>query len=88
MAGSVVLPGIGEKDSQRTEVAIRQLAQQVQVLVAQMQVLGARDTGWTPMTGTFDKSTAYATSTVTLAQLAARVAELQAILTAHGIIGP
>ena len=51
------------------------------------QVVGARDTGWTAMTGTPDKATPYATSTVTLAQLAGRVAELQAILTAHGLIG-
>lgn len=51
------------------------------------QVVGARDTGWTAMTGTPDKATTYATSTVTLAQLAGRVAELQAILTAHGLIG-
>lgn len=50
-------------------------------------VLGNRDTGWTAMTGTPDKSTAYATGTVTLAQLAGRVASLQAALTAHGIIG-
>jgi hypothetical protein len=55
--------------------------------VGSNQVVGARDTGWTAMTGSPDKSTAYATSTVTLAQLAGRVAELQAVLTAHGLIG-
>lgn len=56
--------------------------------VAGTKVIGARDTGWTAMTGTPDKATAYATSTVTLAQLAGRVAQLQASLTTHGLIGP
>lgn len=51
------------------------------------QVLGSRDTGWTAMTGTADKATAFATSTVTLAQLAGRVMALQTALTAHGIVG-
>jgi hypothetical protein len=51
------------------------------------QVVGARNTGWTAMTGSPDKATAYATSTVTLAQLAGRVAQLQASLTTHGVIG-
>lgn len=52
-----------------------------------LQVIGPRDTGWAPMTGAPDKATALDTSTVTLAQLAARVAQLQAALTAHGLIG-
>lgn len=51
------------------------------------KVVGARDTGWAAMTGSPDKATAYATSTVTLAQLAGRVAQLQASLTTHGLIG-
>ena len=51
------------------------------------QVVGARITGYTAMTGSPDKATAYATSTVTLAQLAGRVAQLQADLTTHGLIG-
>jgi hypothetical protein len=51
------------------------------------QVVAARDTGWTAMTGSPDKATAYATGTVTLAQLAGRVAQLQASLTTHGLIG-
>lgn len=51
------------------------------------KVLGARDTGWTAMTGSTDKSTSYATGSVTLAQLAGRVMALQAALTTHGIIG-
>lgn len=51
------------------------------------QVVGARDTGWTAMTGTSNESTAYATSTVTLAQLAGRVMALQTALTTHGLIG-
>lgn len=55
--------------------------------VSGTKVVGARDTGWTAMTGSPDKATAYATGTVTLAQLAGRVAFLQAALTAHGLIG-
>lgn len=52
------------------------------------QVVGARVTGYTAMTGTPDKATAFATSTVTLAQLAGRMMQLQADLTTHGLIGP
>ena len=51
------------------------------------QVVSARDTGWTAMTGTTNKATSYDTSTVTLAQLAGRVMALQAALTTHGLIG-
>lgn len=51
------------------------------------QVVGPRDTGWTAMTGTADEVTSYATSTVTLAQLAGRVMALQTALTTHGLIG-
>jgi hypothetical protein len=51
------------------------------------QVLGSRVTGFTAMTGSPDKATSYATGSVTTAQLAGRVAALQAALTAHGIIG-
>jgi hypothetical protein len=51
------------------------------------QVVGARDTGYTAFTGTTNKVTAYATGTVTLIQLAERVAALQASLTTHGLIG-
>lgn len=51
------------------------------------QVVGARDTGWTAMTGSTNKATSYATSTVTLAQLAGRVMALQAALTTHGLLG-
>jgi hypothetical protein len=51
------------------------------------QVVGARITGYAAMTGSPDKATAYATSTITLAQLAGRVAQLQADLTTHGLIG-
>ena len=55
--------------------------------VATTQVVGARITGYTAMTGTPDKATAYATSTVTLPQLAGRMMQLQADLTTHGLIG-
>lgn len=46
-----------------------------------------KDTGWTAMTGTADESTALATSTVTVEQLAGRVKALQDVLTSHGFIG-
>lgn len=55
--------------------------------VSGTQVVGARDTGWTAMTGTPNESTSYDTSTVTLPQLAGRVAALQAALTTHGLLG-
>lgn len=55
--------------------------------VGTAQVVGPRSTGWTAMTGTPDQVTAFATSTVTLAQLAGRVMSLQAALTTHGLIG-
>lgn len=51
------------------------------------QVVAARDTGWTAMTGSTNKATSYDTSTVTLAQLAGRVMALQAALTTHGLLG-
>lgn len=52
------------------------------------QVVSTRVTGYTAMTGSPDKATAYATGTITLAQLAGRVAQIQADLTSHGLIGP
>ena len=55
--------------------------------VNSVQVVGARDTGWTAITGTPDESTAYATGSVTLPQLAGRVMALQTALTTHGLIG-
>ena len=51
------------------------------------QVVGARDTGWTAMTGTANENTSYDTASVTLPQLAGRVMALQAALTTHGLIG-
>jgi hypothetical protein len=51
------------------------------------QVVGPRDTGWTAMTGTTNEATAYASGSITLIQLAERVAALQAALTTHGLIG-
>jgi hypothetical protein len=47
----------------------------------------AAATGFTAFTGTTNKATAYATGTVTLVQLAERVAALQAALRARGVIG-
>jgi len=55
--------------------------------ISGIKVVGARDTGWSAMTGSSDKATVYATGSVTLAQLAGRVMALQAALTTHGLIG-
>ena len=57
------------------------------VYVQGSTVLGTRKTGYSSMTGTVNRGASYATSTVTLQQLAERVAAIQADLTAHGIIG-
>lgn len=57
------------------------------LLVSGTQVVGARVTGYTAMTGSADRATSYATSTITLQQLAERVKALQDDLTTHGLIG-
>jgi hypothetical protein len=58
------------------------------IQIASNQVIGARIGGYTnPFTGATNKPTAYDTATITLPQLAERVAALQASLTAHGLIG-
>ena len=57
------------------------------IALAGTQVVGTRDTGWTAMTGTPDKASAFATGSVTLAQLAGRVMSMQAALTTHGLLG-
>lgn len=54
--------------------------------IAGTQVVGARATGWTSATGTADRTT-FATSTVTLEELAKRVKALLDDLIAHGLIG-
>lgn len=52
------------------------------------QVITARRTGYTlAMTGTANRATSYATSTITLEQLAERVKALQDDLSTHGLIG-
>jgi hypothetical protein len=50
------------------------------------KVVGAQESGFAAFTGTTNKGTTYATGTVTLVQLAERVAALQAALTTHGLI--
>jgi hypothetical protein len=57
------------------------------IRINNLQVLTQRNTGWAPMTGSPNKATVYDTATVTLAQLAGRVMELQSVLTGHGLIG-
>ena len=54
--------------------------------VSGTQVVSARQTGWTAPTGTEDRGT-FATSTVTLPELAERVHALIDDLTTHGLIG-
>jgi len=54
--------------------------------IAGTKVVGVRENGFTAFTGTVDKTTTYNTGTVTLVQLAQRVAALQAALTTHGLI--
>jgi hypothetical protein len=51
-----------------------------------VQVIGARITGWSAPTGTAARST-FATSTVTTEQLAERLKALIDDLTTHGLIG-
>lgn len=55
--------------------------------VGGLQVVGPRDIGWAAFTGANNESTTYATGTITLIQLAERVAGMQVALTAHGLIG-
>ena len=50
-------------------------------------VVSDRQTGYAAMTGTANKAATYDTATVSLAQLAGRVMQLQADLTTHGLIG-
>ena len=75
--------GVGTADP-----GIGKLAVTTAYNVGSTQVVAARITGYTAMTGTPDKATAFATSSVTLAQLAGRVMQLQADFTTHGLIGP
>jgi hypothetical protein len=51
------------------------------------QVVGPRNTGWNPWTGILNNASVYDASTVTLVQLAQRVAAIQNALTTHGLLG-
>lgn len=55
--------------------------------VNNIKIIGQRDTGWAAMTNTANKGTVYDTTTITLAQLSARVKSIQDALTGHGITG-
>lgn len=57
------------------------------ISIGSNQVIGPRNTGWAPMTGTANKATSYDTSTITLQQLAERFKALQDAITTHGAIG-
>jgi hypothetical protein len=57
------------------------------VYIQNTLVVNTRKTGYTAMAGSVDRSTSFNTGTVTLTQLAQRVAALQADLTSHGLIG-
>ncbi len=63
------------------------VATDTSLIVGVDQVVGARDTGWSAMTGTSDKVSVFDTSSVTLAQIAGRVMAIQAALATHGLIG-
>jgi len=56
------------------------------ITITNTQVVSSRKTGWTVMTGTPQRGT-FATSTVTLAQLAGLVMALEQDLITHGLIG-
>ena len=74
--------------AQLTGAAVLNLAQSTgRLQINGTQVVSVRDTGYAAFTGTTNKATAYATGTVTLVQLAERVAAIQASLTTHGLIG-
>lgn len=74
-------------NNQSSECVLNLETANAELRVAGTKVVTKRETGWTAMTGSSDKSTAYATGSVTLAQLAGRVMALQAALTTHGLIG-
>jgi hypothetical protein len=63
------------------------VATDTSLIVGVDQVVGARDTGWSAMTGTSDKASVFDTSSVTLSQLASRVLSMQVALTNHGLLG-
>ena len=51
------------------------------------QVVGSRKTGYVNQNGTADRGSAYATSTITLEELAERVKAIQDDLMTHGLLG-
>jgi len=58
------------------------------ISIGGLQVVAARKTGYTPMTGAADRGTSFDPGTVTLVQLAQRVKAIQDDLTVqHGLIG-
>lgn len=75
------LVGIGMEPGSAT------LSVATNIAIGANQVIAARDTGWTAMTGTPNEVTVYDTATVTLPQLAGRMMALQTALTTHGLIG-
>ncbi len=77
--GSIDGVAIGQSDPKEGNFA--------RVYVNAVQVVGPRALGYSAMTGTADRSTAYSSSSVTLQQLAERVKALQDDLIQHGLIG-
>jgi len=55
-----------------------------QLFIASQKIIGGRITGWTPMTGTPDSTTAFSTGTVTLPELASRVMAIEQALHLNG----
>lgn len=68
-------------------VLANRLLQSGGLQVGTVQVVGPRNAGWSPWTGTLNNASVYDASTVTLVQLAQRTAAMQNALTAHGLLG-
>jgi hypothetical protein len=86
-ASNLVLSIINSAGSGKFGVTQDGTANGLAYQVGGTQVVGARNTGFAAMTGTPDEGTTYDTASVTLPQLAGRVAAIQAALTTHGLIG-
>lgn len=89
----VVVGGVETLQVSNTQITIPQVNCTGIVLVGNhiqvsgSKVVGARILGYSAFTGALNRGSVYDTSTVTLVQLAERVAAIQADLTSHGLIG-
>lgn len=91
----VVIGGVETLQVSNAQVTVPRLSATDDILLAAgkalfvggSKVVGTRVVGFTAFTGTTNTATAYATSTITLQQLAERVAGMQIAMTSHGLIG-